>query len=68
MIGTPMYTTILTLYKQGLSQRKIARTTNTHRTTVKKIIDRYESSQIETPIPYIPITNESIEILMIPRI
>ena len=40
MIGTPMYTTILTLYKQGLSQRKIARTTNTHRKTVKKIIDR----------------------------
>ena len=52
MIGTPMYTTILTLYKQGLSQRKIARTTNTHRKTVKKIIDRYESSKIETPIPY----------------
>ena len=52
MIGTSMYTTILTLYKQGLSQRKIARTTNTHRKTVKKIIDRYESSKIETPIPY----------------
>ena len=52
MIGTPMYTTILTLYKQGLSQRKIARTTNTHRKTVKKIIERYESSKIETPIPY----------------
>ena len=32
-----MYTTILTLYKQGLSQRKIAKTTNTHRKTVKKI-------------------------------
>ena len=47
-----MYTTILTLYKQGLSQRKIARTTNTHRKTVKKIIDRYEACKTETPIPY----------------
>ena len=33
-----MYTTILTLHKQGISQRKIARTTNTHRKTVRKII------------------------------
>ena len=33
MIGTSMYTTILTLYKQGISQRKIARTTNVHRKT-----------------------------------
>lgn len=47
-----MYTTILTLYKQGLSQRKIARTTNTHRKTVKKIIERYESFKTENPIPY----------------
>ena len=47
-----MYTTILTLHKQGLSQRKIAKTTNTHRKTIKKIIARYESSKIETPIPY----------------
>ena len=47
-----MYTTILTLYKQGLSQRQIARTTNTHRKTVKTIIARYKSSKIENPIPY----------------
>ena len=42
MIGTAMYTTILTLHKQGISQRKIARTTNTHRKTVRKIIERYK--------------------------
>ena len=47
-----MYTTILTLYKQGISQRKIARTTNVHRKTVKNIINRYEKSKIETPVPY----------------
>jgi transposase len=52
MIGTAMYTTILTLHKQGISQRKIARTTNTHRKTVRKIIERYELSKIETPISY----------------
>ena len=52
MIGTSMYTTILTLYKQGISQRKIARTTNVHRKTVKNIINRYEKSKIETPVPY----------------
>ena len=52
MIGTSMYTTILTLHKQGHSQRRIARTTNTHRKTVRKIIERYELSKIETPIPY----------------
>jgi transposase len=37
-----MYTTILTLYKQGVSQRQIAKTTNTHRKTVKKIIARWK--------------------------
>jgi transcriptional regulator len=47
MIGTAMYTTILTLHKQGISQRKITRTTNTHRRTVRKIIERYELSKIE---------------------
>lgn len=47
-----MHTTILTLYKQGISHRKIAKTTNTHRSTVKKIIERYEASKIEVPIPY----------------
>lgn len=52
MIGTAMYTTILTLHKQGISQRKIARTTNTHRKTVRKIIERYGLSKIETPVAY----------------
>ncbi|MDH5573605.1 MAG: IS21 family transposase [Gammaproteobacteria bacterium] len=52
MIGIAMYTTILTLYKQGMSQRKIAKTINTHRSTVNKIIKKYESSKIEVPIPY----------------
>jgi len=47
-----MYTTILTLHKQGISQRKIARTTNTHRKTVRKIIERYGLSKIETPVAY----------------
>jgi IS30 family transposase len=40
MIGAAMYTTILTLYKQGISQRKIAGTTNTHRSTVRRIIKK----------------------------
>lgn len=52
MIGTSMYTTILTLYKQGLSQRRIARTTNIDRKTIKKIIAGYEASKIEVPVPY----------------
>ena len=52
MIGTSMYTTILTLYKQGLSQRRIARTTNIHRKTIKKVIAGYETSKIEVPVPY----------------
>ena len=30
-----MYTTILTLYKQGVSQRQIAKTTNTHGSVIK---------------------------------
>ena len=47
-----MHTTILTLHKQGITQRKIAKLTNTHRNTVKKIIMRYEKEKIETPIPY----------------
>lgn len=47
-----MYTTILTLHKQGITQRQIAKITNTHRQTVKKMISRYETAKIETPIPY----------------
>ena len=52
MIGTAMHTTILTLHKQGISQRQTAKTTNTHRKTVKKIIKKYELSKIESPILY----------------
>ena len=47
-----MYTTILTLYKQGKSQRSISKITKVHRKTVGKIISRYKESNIETPVPY----------------
>ena len=47
MIGRCMYTTILTLYKQGMSQRQIAKMVNVHRGTIKKIIVRYEKDGIE---------------------
>jgi IS30 family transposase len=36
MIGIAMYTTILTLHKQGISKRQIAKITNTHRKTINK--------------------------------
>lgn len=52
MIKLEMYTTILTLYKQGISQRKISEITKVHRKTVKKIITRYEKEEIEIPLPY----------------
>ena len=47
-----MYTTILTLYKQGMKIRKISRTTNIHRDTIRKIIKKYEKEKIEEPINY----------------
>ncbi len=47
-----MYTTILTLYKQGVSQRKIAQITNVHRKTVKKLISKYRDQGIESPVAY----------------
>ena len=49
MIGIPMYTTILTLHKQGNSQRQIARSTGHDRKTVKRIIGRFISANIELP-------------------
>jgi transposase len=52
MIGIAMYTTILTLHKQGTSQREISRLTKTHRRTVKKIIKKYEEKGIEAPSRY----------------
>ena len=47
-----MYTTILTLYRQGMKIRKISRTTNIHRDTIRKIIKKYEKEKIEEPINY----------------
>jgi transposase len=52
MIGVPMYRTILTLYKQGNSQRKIAKLTCHDRKTVKRIVSKYYSSGVESPNPY----------------
>ncbi len=47
-----MYTTILTLYRNGTSIRQIAKHTAVHRSTVKKIIKRYEEKQLTEPTPY----------------
>lgn len=47
-----MYTTILTLHKQDISQRKISEITKVHRKTIKKILTRYKEKQIESPLPY----------------
>ena len=48
-----MYTTIITLHKQGISQRQIARTTSVDRKTVRRIIKKYNLEKIEAPKPYI---------------
>ena len=47
-----MHTTILTLYKQGLSQRKIAGTLGVNRWTVRKVIKQYRDNGKEFPEPY----------------
>lgn len=52
MIRGYMYTTILTLFKQGWGKRKISRETNVHRNTVSKIIKKYEEAGIEKPGRY----------------
>ena len=52
MIGINMYTTILTLHKQGNSERSISKNTNIHRSTIRKIIRKYKDSNIEHPILY----------------
>lgn len=49
MIGYAMYTTILTLWKQGKTKSEISRITSTDRKTVRKIIQRYEQLGQETP-------------------
>ena len=52
MIGIPMYTTILTLHKQGNSQRQIARVTDHDRKTIRRIINKYKEQNIESPVIY----------------
>jgi len=49
MIGYAMYTTILTLWKQGKSKREIARITQRDRKTVHKVIKRYKEIGVEHP-------------------
>ena len=48
MIRINMYTTIITLYKQGNSQRQISKLTNTDRKTVRKIITCYVEDGVES--------------------
>jgi len=48
-----MYMTILTLHKQGTSQREIARLTKTDRKTVRRMIYKYKNHNIDAPISYI---------------
>lgn len=52
MVNLAMTMTIITLYKQGKTQRQISKIMNKHRATVKKVIARYEKSQEESPEPY----------------
>lgn len=53
MIGIAMYTTVLTLYNQGKSQRKISKLLDVDRKSVRKIVKKYESTGIEEPGPII---------------
>lgn len=52
MVDLAMTTTIITLYKQGMTQRQISKIMNKHRATVKKVIARYEEVQEEAPESY----------------
>ena len=52
MIKINMYTTIITLYKQKVSQRQIAKLTKLDRKTVSKIIKRYEQEGVDEPMIY----------------
>lgn len=45
MLGVPMHTTIITLYKQGLSKTHIAQDVGCDRKTVRKIIANYEAGK-----------------------
>ena len=55
-----MYTTILTLYKQGKSQREIAKLTGRDRKTIRRIVFKYNSCgykilQLKIKILLVPI-------------
>jgi len=50
MLAIAMYTTILTLFKQGKSKSEISRITGHDRKTVRKIIKKYQEQSIEVPI------------------
>lgn len=52
MIKIAMYTTIITLYRQKVSQRQIAKLTKVDRKTIGKIIRRYEQEGVVEPIVY----------------
>lgn len=52
MIKINMYTTIITLYKQKVSQRQIAKLTKVDRKTINKIIKRYEQEGVDEPMIY----------------
>jgi transposase len=47
-----MYTTIITLHKQGISLRQIAKMTNHDRKTIRRIISRFKLESIELPNDY----------------
>jgi transposase len=50
MIGIPMYTTIITLHKQGHSCRSISRLTGHNRKTIGKIVKSYREEGKELPV------------------
>lgn len=49
VIGYAMHTTLLTLWKQGQSQRTIADMTGKDRKTIKRVIQRYKETGQESP-------------------
>ena len=59
MIGIAMYTTIITLHKQGVSQRQISKITKKDRKTIKRIISKYKNHNIEEPTVYQRISKAS---------
>ena len=53
MIGIAMYTTVITLHKQGVSKRQISRLTKLDRKTVRRIIGKYDQDNVEAPSHYL---------------